>query len=113
MDMTFSRHALEQMPCRNLSRADIAVVAEWGVRVRRTGVTFVFLGRRQLAQMPDGGRKHARLEGTLLLLDDGHVITCYRNRQHGLRDARKKAPYERTTAPAPIAPTETPSRPMV
>lgn len=95
MDITYSRHALEQMPCRNLSRADIETVHQWGVRVRRTRVTFIFLGRRQLAQMPDGGRKYARLEGTVIVIDEAQVITCYRNRQRGLKDARKKAQYDR------------------
>jgi|SRR5690348_3297583 hypothetical protein len=95
MEITYSRHALEQMPCRNLSRADIAVVAAWGTRVRRTGVTFVFLGRRQLARMPDGGRACARLEGTVMVIDGARVITCYRNWERGLKDARKKARYDR------------------
>jgi hypothetical protein len=83
-------HAIERMAQRNLTISDVQFTMKHGQRVYRTGVVFIFLGRRD---MPDDKIKQfGRLEGTTVLLNPKtrEVVTVYRNR-NGLRKIKRKA----------------------
>ncbi len=92
-----TNHATTRAAQRNLSAHDLATVWMYGVLEYHTGVMVIFLGRRQLAEMPDGGRRYGHLEGTTMLIGDAQIITCYRNRRDGLKEMRHKEGYNRHT----------------
>ncbi len=87
-----THHALERMAQRNLSLADIHFVIRYGQQLHRTGIIFYFLGYNDLAK--DMRKQHARLEGTIVLMNpkSRKVITAYRDR-NGLRKIKCKLPY--------------------
>jgi hypothetical protein len=69
-----------------------------GRRIQRTGVTFYFLGRRDMPEVDQSASWASRLEGTVVLLaPDGEVVTVYRNR-HALRTIARKMKYRRLGA---------------
>jgi hypothetical protein len=75
----FTYHAQQRLSHRNIHPEDVAFVLQHGRVAYRTGIRFVFLGRRDL---PTGSeRSHERLVGLTVLqaIDSGHVITVYRN----------------------------------
>jgi hypothetical protein len=69
------------------------VVRQFGRAFHRTGVTFYFLGRRDLPEELRRQDRYAKLEGTTLLVgSDGVLITAYRNRV-ACRVIKKKPKY--------------------
>jgi hypothetical protein len=91
--VSLSRHARCRGARRNVAPDAVEYVLTHGRWIQRTGVTFYFLGRRD---MPEGDR-HAswasRLEGTVVLVaPDGEVVTVYRNRR-ALRTIERKMKY--------------------
>jgi hypothetical protein len=92
-------HAACRQASRNLSHEDIHFVLEHGQRIRSAGALHVFLGRRNIPSDKTIYRRFARLEGTVLVLDDtGHeivLITTYRNRRSAKR-IRVKTKYGRS-----------------
>ena len=86
-------HARLRCAQRRLDPDAFAFVKRHGRKVRRTGVTFYFLGRRDIPGALRGDDRYAKLEGTTLLVGpDGTLITAYRNRR-ALRDICKKVKY--------------------
>lgn len=100
MGTILTLHGRQRMHQRGLSAQDLAFVRAHGRVEYRTGVKFIFLGRRDI---PAPLRKsHGHLEGVTLIVgaDAEQVITCYRNREaiaeikrKGKRDARTKRRY--------------------
>jgi hypothetical protein len=88
-----TRHARRRGARRNVAPDAVDYVLTHGRRIQRTGVTFYFLGRRD---MPEDDRRASwasRLEGTVVLLaGDGEVVTVYRNRR-ALRAITRKMKY--------------------
>ncbi|MGZ3602007.1 MAG: DUF4258 domain-containing protein, partial [Ktedonobacterales bacterium] len=95
--LPFTRHARKRSARRNVAPDAVDYVMAYGRMIQRTGVTFYFLGRRDIP--PDDRRASwaARLEGTIVLqAPDEDVITIYRNRR-GLRTIRRKMKYRLAT----------------
>ena len=84
-----TEHASLRMAQRNLKRTDIEYVISHGQRVYRTGLVFIFLGRRDMTD--DEHQERARLEGATVLMNPKtrEVVTVYRNR-NGLRRIKRK-----------------------
>lgn len=78
----YSYHALCRAARRNVVPDAIDYVLTHGRHTRRTGVTFYFLGWRDMPKADRVRSWAARLEGTVVLVGpDGEIITVYRNRQ--------------------------------
>jgi hypothetical protein len=96
--VTYTGHANIRRAQRNLSPADIDFVYRHGCRIRAAGALHIFLGRRHLPNDRATLRQYARLEGTVLVLEeaaqDATLITAYRNRR-GLKQIRAKTKYDR------------------
>ena len=89
----FSEHAQIRCAQRQIHPESIAFIKKHGQKVRRTGITFYFLGKRNIPEKLRCNDRFAKLEGvTLLISPDGTLITTYRNPK-GLRDIRKKMRY--------------------
>lgn len=78
-----------RMAQRGLSPEDLEYVCRYGRSIRVAGALHRFLGRKDIP--PEDRKQKCRLEGTIVLLDEGTrmVITAYRNRQ-GLKRIRCK-----------------------
>lgn len=86
-------HAFRRCAQRQVDNEAIEMVIRHGRKVHRTGVVFYFLGRRDLPEALRRQDRYAKLEGlTLLVSQDGEVITAYRNRA-ACRKIRKKLKY--------------------
>ena len=74
-----TRHAAQRLAQRNILPEEIDFVLQHGRSAYRTGVRFVFLGKRDLPRGCE--RTHGHLVGTTVLQVPGHgwVITAYRN----------------------------------
>lgn len=93
MIQNFSNHFHLRCAQRNVDPGLVAFVKRHGRKVHRTGITFYFLGRRDIPRSLRRNDRYARLEGaTLLVGPDGEVITAYRNRE-ALKAIRRKAKY--------------------
>ena len=93
-DFTCSAHGDARLNRRSLKKLEVRYIYQYGRLVKRTGIEFYFLGRRDV---PKEDRKLAwiqRLIGTVILISaDGQVlITGYKNQQ-ALRTIRKKSKY--------------------
>lgn len=86
-----SFHAGKRMAQRNLSLEDIDFVLDHGQRLHKAGAVFFFLGKCDIPEI--WRRRFERLEGTMLVMSNetNTLITVYRNRQKGLRRAKRKA----------------------
>lgn len=94
----FSLHARCRAARRNVADA-IDYVLAYGRAIHRTGVTFYFLGRRDIPRMDRRASWVARLEGTVVLVaETGEIITVYRNR-NALRLIQRKAKYRLALPP--------------
>lgn len=83
----FVPHAVERMAQRNLKPSEVELVIRYGQLIRRTGVEFYFLGKRNI---PSNLRKLAsRLIGTTVIFYNHKVRTAYRNRV-AVRQIRRK-----------------------
>jgi hypothetical protein len=89
----FSRHAHTRAARRNLVPDAVEYVLTNGRQVQRTGVTFYFLGWRDMPGADQRASWASRLEGTVVLVaPNGEVVTVYRNRR-ALRAILKKMKY--------------------
>ena len=91
-----SHHAHQRLAQRNLSDPDIHYVLTHGTRIHNGSAVFVHLGRRDIPENDRRISRWRRLEGTVLVLDpqSGHQLTtAYRNRQHGIKDIKRKRKY--------------------
>ena len=89
----FSEHAQIRCAQRQIDPESLAFIKKHGQKIRRTGIMFYFLGRRNIPQDLRADDRFAKLEGvTLLISADGTLITAYRNPK-GLKTIRKKMRY--------------------
>ena len=97
--LALSTHASTRMAQRNLSLYDIDYVMAYGTMYQRTGVTFYFLGKKDIPEVDRNNSKISRLIGTTILadsqdIDEGEkIITTYRNK-FALRKILRKTKYE-------------------
>lgn len=90
---SFADHAQQRCAQRNVSTDVLNFVKQHGRKIRRTGVVFYFLGRRDIPERLRSDDRYARLEGTILLVGaDGRLITAYRNRK-AIKAIRRKTKY--------------------
>lgn len=95
--LPFTTHARKRGARRNIAPDAVEYVMAYGRMIQRTGVTFFFLGRRDIPSVDRHANWASRLEGTIVLVaSDGDVITVYRNRQ-GLRTIQRKLKYRIAT----------------
>lgn len=88
--VSLTAHARRRAARRNVAPDAVDYVVSHGRMIQRTGVTFFFLGRRDMPPADRSASWASRLEGTIVLLaPDGVVITVYRNRR-GLRAILRK-----------------------
>jgi len=86
-------HGAKRCAQRKVDDNAMEVVRQFGRAFHRTGVTFYFLGRRDLPEELRRQDRYAKLEGTTLLVgSDGVLITAYRNRA-ACRVIKKKPKY--------------------
>jgi len=77
-----SRHAEHRIARRNITQEALEYVLTYGRRMQRTGVTFYFLGRRDVPPADRQASWATRLEGTVVLMrSEGEIITVYRHRK--------------------------------
>jgi hypothetical protein len=95
--LQFTTHATLRGAQRSLSEQQAEYVRQFGARVRRTGCTFYVLRRRDIPREHLRNDAWAKLEGAILLVDEGHVITAYYNKE-AWRDILKKPKYRRKAA---------------
>ena len=88
-----SRHAGRRTARRNIEPEALEYVLTYGRRIQRTGVTFYFLGRRDVPAADHKASWASRLEGTVALVSsDGQLITVYRQRK-ALHAIQRKLKY--------------------
>lgn len=88
-----SCHAWERAVKCNISTRDIFYVMDHGRSIYRTGIEFCFLGDRDIPQDHQNDSRITELVGTTLLIaQDGTLITVYRN-PDGLRTIKRKCKY--------------------
>lgn len=91
--ISFTSHARGRGARRNLAPDAVDYVLAYGRMIQRTGMTFFFLGGRDMPPADRRASWASRLEGTIILVaPDGAVITVYRNRC-GLRAILRKMKY--------------------
>ncbi len=73
-----SFHARQRMNQRRISNDEMNVVLQYGRQIYRTGVRFIFLGRRDLPARL--ARQYDYLIGTTILIAGQEVVTIYKNR---------------------------------
>lgn len=89
----FTHHARKRGARRNVAPDAATYVVAHGRALHRTGVTFYFLGRRDIPRCDRSMSWAARLEGTIVIMaTDGAVITVYRDRR-GFRAIARKMKY--------------------
>ena len=85
-----THHAARQAARRNIAPEALEYVLTYGRRIQRTGVTFYFLGWRDVPAADRQASWVSRLEGTVALVsNDGQLITVYRQR-NALRSIQRK-----------------------
>ena len=94
--MQLTYHSATRMAQRGFHPEELDFVARHGQARYRTGVKFVFLGRRDIPESLR--RSHGHLEGLTLVMcpRTDTVITCYRNRE-AIGDIRRK--HKRSAKP--------------
>lgn len=85
-------HGMRRAAQRNLSPDELTYTLAHARRVRRTGVIFCFLGSHDLPACDRYDEWARRLVGTVLIIEDGFLITAYRN-PHALRVIKRKMKY--------------------
>lgn len=91
--VSFSWHARKRGARRNVAPDAVEYVLAYGRSLQRTGVTFFFLGRRDIPPCDRCAGWASRLEGTIVIVaPDGDIITVYRDRR-GLRLIARKMKY--------------------
>lgn len=91
-----TQHNRVSMNRRGITQDALDFVAVYGRVTYRTGVKFIFLGRRDIPRGYE--RSHGHLEGTTMIIASGHgvVVTSYRNRE-AIREIKRKR--KRTSRP--------------
>ncbi len=91
---TLTDHAIMRMAQRGFRMADIYLALERGQYIYALDTLYVFLGRRQLANL---GNLCERLEGLTLVIDPktNVVLTVYRNRRKLRKIRYKERRYRR------------------
>lgn len=101
MYANISRHARHRASQRGLTEDELSFVLYFGRRLHRTGIMFVFLGQRDIPERYR--RSHGYLTGaTLLMAQDGTVITAYKNPE-ALKVIKKKSKTKRLGHQSQIA----------
>ena len=96
--ISLTTHAALQAARRNIAPEALEYVLTYGRRIQRTGVTFYFLGWRDVPAADRQASWASRLEGTVVLLaNDGEIITVYRHRK-ALHSIQRKQKYWARTA---------------
>ena len=91
--VSLTRHARARSARRNVTLDVVDYALAYGRTIQRTGITFYFLGRRDMPPADLCGTWTSRLEGVIVLVGpDGAVITVYRNRR-GLHMIQRKMKY--------------------
>jgi hypothetical protein len=91
--LSLTAHALARAARRNVAPDAVEYVLTYGRRIQRTGVTFYFLGKRDMPPADQCASWASRLEGTIVVVaPDGNVITVYRNRR-GMHAIQRKLKY--------------------
>jgi hypothetical protein len=91
--VSLTRHARARSARRNVTLDVVDYALAHGRMIQRTGITFYFLGRRDMPPADLCGTGASRLEGIIVLVGpDGAVITVYRNRR-GLHMIQRKMKY--------------------
>ena len=96
-----STHAHKRVSQRGLTMQEVYFVLNFGRRIFRTGIRFVFLAARDIPR--DLMRSHGHLVGaTLLVGGDDTLLTVYKNPQAlaTIKKKRKNARAERSFRPA-------------
>jgi len=91
--LSFSYHAHCRAARRNVAPQLVDYVLTYGRWIQRTGITFYFLGKRDVPAADRRAGWASRLIGTVVLVaPNGEIITVYRNR-HALRAIQRKLKY--------------------
>jgi len=90
-DIALSSHALHRSAQRNITEEDITFIILSGHRLRRTGVIFCQLRRKDIPDGTPGNHRYWQLVGTTVVLCrcGRYVITVYREERAFHRDACK------------------------
>lgn len=83
MNLKYTDHARTRMAQRGITEQDIAQAIRIGLKIRRAGVIFYFVRRK------DSHDLHGL---TVVQAQNGVVLTTYKNRR-GLRDIKRKSKY--------------------
>ena len=92
---SYTQHAQLRMAQRNLSLDDISFVITYGTPSRRAGALHIVLRDKDIPRSES--RTFARLEGTVVLLDDTETVveTAYRgDRRRVCKDIRCKTKWD-------------------
>lgn len=74
----FSRHAISRISVRGFTDEQILYALQFGKKFHKTGITFFFVGKRQI---PKRFSKHFEgFEGITVLVSGDVVITAYKNK---------------------------------
>ena len=80
--MELTEHARIRCAQRRVDADSFEFIKKHGRKIRRTGVTFFFLGKRDIPKKLRHQDQFAKLEGSVLLVgSDGVLITAFRNKQ--------------------------------
>ena len=86
-------HAERRTARRNIPPEALECVLTYGRRFQRTGVTFYFLGRRDVPAPDRQVSWVTQLEGTVVIMSsEGEILTVYRHRK-ALPMIRRKMKY--------------------
>jgi len=96
MNIQFDNHIDLRACQRNFSMNDLEFIIRYGHRIRRTGVIYCQMRRKDMPQDIPPNDPRQRLIGSTVILDKDAraVITAYRNPEAFKRD-RRKAKYAR------------------
>lgn len=94
VDVTLSEHASLRLAQRHLTLRHLAYVLAYGTEVSRTGAVFHILRRRDIDPADRQCDDIAKLEGVAVVMQDGCLITVYRNRR-SYGNVQKKPKHSR------------------
>ncbi|MBX7222588.1 MAG: DUF4258 domain-containing protein [Blastocatellia bacterium] len=86
-----SEHARTRMNQRRLSEADLDIVWEFGRVHHAAGAEFYFLAAADLPAALSA--QYAHLVGTTLVIEDGVLVTTYKN-HHALEVIKRKQKFQ-------------------
>ncbi len=91
-ELTVTNHAQLRMAQRNVTWPQLCFILEHGQRIRRAGVSLVYLRHKDIPTQLLAQNQFASLEGTAVVLNrQGTIVmTIWRNRAKGLRHIMRK-----------------------